>query len=131
MTISHRTIALSSLLLALGSGLAACGDIQVPATSQVSGAQQAGGTTTQPKAVGQTEPQPKTSVSACGEVKHEGCCDAPKRAIYCTEEGTIESEDCGLKGQVCGWDPVNVYYGCVAKPATDPTGQFPYACDAR
>ncbi|MEZ4268741.1 MAG: hypothetical protein R3F39_20490 [Myxococcota bacterium] len=131
MTVFQRTTALSFLLLALGVGLTACGDIQVPATTQVNGAQQAGGTTTAPKPTGQTELQPKAAASACGTVQHEGCCESPKRAIYCTEEGTVESEDCGLKGKVCGWDPVNVYYGCVAKPATDPTGQFPYACDAR
>jgi hypothetical protein len=41
---------------------------------------------------------------------------------------SVQSEVC-MPGNVCAWEPTNMYYGCQPMAATDPSGTYPYYCN--
>jgi hypothetical protein len=69
---------------------------------------------------------PTTCAQAYGVV---GCCGANGDNYYCkADAGTVTMTACAT-GKVCGWNATDMYYGCVAPPATtDPSGTNPIAC---
>ena len=66
--------------------------------------------------------------ATCSQVHFaEGCCDTDGTLYYCDTAG-VAARKCAA-GYQCGWDDLNLYYGCVPPPVmADPSGTFPMAC---
>jgi hypothetical protein len=57
-----------------------------------------------------------------------GCC-VGNTAYWCAKGSTTLTQKVCPGGQVCGWNPNQKYYSCVAPPGgADPTNNFPIAC---
>jgi len=64
--------------------------------------------------------------TGCGDITYQGCCDG-NVLNYCNED-KVATVDCGNQPK-CGWDAQNKYYDCDTNGGSDPSGQYPKACD--